>query len=202
MEGLYFYGFTWGLWIISTFLFKKTSNIRLPLAIILLFILILSPYNVQFGKYTISYVSFFMLLVIFLIVGTFKIKKLLYFFITTLIMSVGYVTFLLFELFDPIWIIFKREILLSFIVAYLAVLLQKKVLGRIFIIIVGGVYGDILFSIILFPFSFPYDIGSLRFLDVCALAVMMIFGWEGIKMSISYMEGLLSSLEKEKQKTT
>lgn len=202
MEGLYFYGFTWALWIISTFLIRKTSNLRLPLAIILLFILILSPYTFQFGNYTISYVSFFMLLVIFLIVGTFKVKKLLYFFITTLIMSVGYVTFLLFELFDPIWIIFKRELMLSFMVAYLSVLLQKKVLGRIFIIIVGGVYGDILFSIILFPFSFPYDIGSLRFLDVCSIAVMMLFSWEGLKITISYMENLYQSLEKEKQKTT
>jgi signal transduction histidine kinase len=202
MEGLYFYGFTWALWIISTFLFKKTSILRLPLAIILLFILILSPYNFQFGKYTISYVSVFMLLLIFLIVGTFKVRKLLYFFITTITIAVCYVTFLLFELFDPIWIIFKRELMLSFILAYLSVLLQKKVLGRIFIMIVGGVYGDILFSIILYPFSFPYDIGSLRFLDVCSLAVMIVFGWEGIKMSISYIESHLSSLEKEKQKTT
>lgn len=202
MEGLYFYGFAWVIWIITTFLLKKRSRIRLPIACFILLAIIISPYTFQFKDITVSYLSIFMMLVIFIRIGYFTLIKKLYFFLTSLIIAIGYGTFLLFELFDPIWIIFKREWMLALLITYLSVLLQEKLAWRISTVIIGCIYGDIIFAIIIQRFSFPYSIGSMSFLDVCSLASIMLFGWEGIKISINYLESLYHAEEREKQKTT
>jgi hypothetical protein len=202
VEGLYFYGFAWVIWIITTFLLMKKSKIRLPIACFILLAIIISPYTFQFNNITVSYLSIYMMLVIFIRIGYFTLKKKLYFFLTSLIISIGYGTFLLFELFDPIWIIFKREWMLALIITYLSVLLQEKLAWRISTVIIGCIYGDIIFAIIIQRFSFPYSIGSMSLLDVCSLASIMLFGWEGIKISINYLESLYHTEEREKQKTT
>jgi hypothetical protein len=202
MEGLYFFWFAWSLWIITTFILNKHSNMRLPLAVLILLALIISPYSFTIREYTVSYVSLLMLLIVFIKLGSFSLARKFYFFLTSLIISFGYVAFLLFELFDPIWIIVKREWMLAFIITYLSVLLQKRLIWRISTIIIGCIYGDILFAIIIFRFSFPYAIGSLSMLDVCSLASIMLFGWEGIKNLIGYFESQYQTVGREKQKTT
>jgi hypothetical protein len=202
VEGLYFYGFAWAIWIITTFLMKKKSNIRLPIACLILLAIIISPYTIKIRDTTVGYISIFMMLVIFTRIGYFTLRKKLYFFLTSLIISIGYGTFLLFELFDPIWIIFKREWMLALLITYLSVLLQEKLAWRISTVIIGCIYGDIIFAIIIQRFSFPYLIGSMSFLDICSLASIMLFGWEGIKISINYLESLYHAVEREKQKTT
>jgi hypothetical protein len=202
MEGLYFYFFAWAIWIITTFIIKKSSNLRLPIACFMLIALIISPFNFTIGDYSVSYVSIFLLMVVFIRIGYFSFKKKLYYFFTSLIISIGYVSFLLFELFDPIWIFLKREWMLAFIMTYLSVLLQKNLSWRISIILTGCIYGDILFATIIHSFSFPYTIGSMNLLDVCSLASIMLFGWEGLKISIGYFESLYHTIEREKQKTT
>jgi signal transduction histidine kinase len=202
VEGLYFYGFAWATWIITTFLLKKKSKTRLPIACFILLAIIISPYTIKFQDTSVSYISIFMMLVTFIRIGYFTLRKKLYFFLTSLIISIGYGTFLLFELFDPIWIIFKREWMLALLITYLAVLLQEKLAWRISTVIIGCIYGDIIYAVIIQRFSFPYSIGSMSFLDVCSLASIMLFGWEGIKMTISYLESLYHAEEREKQKTT
>jgi hypothetical protein len=202
VEGLYFYGFAWAIWIITTFLMKKKSNIRLPIACLILLAIIISPYTIKIRDTAVSYISIFMMLVIFTRIGYFTLRKKIYFFLTSLIISIGYGTFLLFELFDPIWIIFKREWMLAILITYLSVLLQEKLAWRISTIIIGCIYGDIIFAIIIQRFSFPYLIGSMSFLDICSLSSIMLFGWEGIKISINYLESLYHAVEREKQKTT
>jgi hypothetical protein len=202
VEGLYFYGFAWAIWIITTFLMKKKSNIRLPIACLILLAIIISPYTIKIRDTAVSYISIFMMLVIFTRIGYFTLRKKIYFFLTSLIISIGYGTFLLFELFDPIWIIFKREWMLAILITYLSVLLQEKLAWRISTIIIGCIYGDIIFAIIIQRFSFPYLIGSMSFLDICSLSSIILFGWEGIKISINYLESLYHAVEREKQKTT
>jgi hypothetical protein len=202
VEGLYFYWFSWAMWIVMTFISKKSSIMRFPIACFMLLAIIISPYSFTFKGYSISYISIYILTVIFIRIGYFSFKNKVYFFITTLIVAIGYVTFLLFELFDPIWLIFRREWMLAIVITYLSVLLQNKFSWRVSTMIVGCVYGDILFSIIIHPFSFPYTIGAMNLLDVCSLATIMLFGWEGIKVSIGYFESLYHTVERGKQKTT
>lgn len=202
MEGLYFYGFAWSIWIITTFILKKDSKSRLPIACFMLLAIIISPYSFTIKEISIGYLAILMIFVVFIRIGYFTLRKKLYFFITSLIISIGYGSFLLFELFDPIWILFKRDWMLAILLTYLAVLLQEKLAWRVSTVIIGCIYGDIIFAFIVQRFSFPYIIGSMGLLDVCSLATIMLFGWEGIKLSISYIEGVYQTVEREKQKTT
>jgi hypothetical protein len=202
MEGLYFLGLAWGIWIISTFWLRKNSKVRLPIASFMLLAIILSPFTFSIGEISVSYLSILIVTVVFLRVGYFSFRKKIYFFFTTLIVSIGYGAFLLFELFDPIWIFFKREWMLSILLAYLSVLIQTKLAWRISIILAGCIYGDIIYVFIIKRFSFPYTIGSLGLMDVLALSILFLFAWEGVKISISYLESLYHHLEKEKQNTT
>lgn len=202
MEGLYFYAVAWAVWIIATFILEKNNNIRLPLAFIILLCIIISPYTFTFKEYTVSYVSILLLMATLVKIGTQTFKGKCYFFITSLVISVGYVTFLLFELFDPIWIIFKREWMLSILITYLSVLLQQKLIWRITTALIGCIYGEILYAIILNRYSFPYIVGSMSFLDICSLITVILFGWHGLKQVIAYFEQQYQSSEREKQKTT
>jgi hypothetical protein len=202
VEGLYFYGLAWASWIIATFILSKNSKIRLPLAAASLFMIIIAPYTISVGLYSVTYISMFMVLISFVTISQFPFRSKLYFFITSLIISVGYVTFLLFELFDPIWVIFKREWLVALFLTYLSVLLQKRLIGRLLTVITGVVYGEVLFALIIYRFAFPYEIGSMELLDICSLSTIMIFAWQGLKVVIGYFEGHYQPIEREKQKTT
>jgi hypothetical protein len=202
MDGLYFFSFAWSVWIVTTFLSNKTSKIRLPIACFTLLVIISSPFSILMGELSIGYVPVIILIVIFVRIGFFSLKKKLYFLICSLVIAMGYAAFLLLELFDPIWILFNRTWLIAFLLTFLSVLLQEKLSWRLTVLLTGGIYGDTLFAIVIGQFSFPYLIGSFRMLDACSLAAMMIIGWEGLKISISYLENLYQSIEKGKQKTT
>lgn len=202
MEGLYFYGFSWAVWIISTFFLNKKDKNRLLYAGIILLIIIASPYSFTIENYSVSYVSFFLLLLCLVKVASLSFRSKCYIFLTSLIIGIGYVTFQLFELFDPIWIIFKREWMLSLLLTYLSVLLHQKLIWRIITIVTGCIYGELLFAMIIHRFSFPYTIGSMTFLDICSLTTTMLFGWFGLKVVIGFFENHYQTIEREKQNTT
>lgn len=202
MEGLYFYAISWIIWIVSTFFLNKQSKNRFPLAFLTLFLIIVSPYTFTVQNFTVSYVSVVMLMTCLFQVLPLALKGKCYFFITSLIIAVGYVTFQLFELFDPVWIIFKREWMLSLLLTYLSIMLHSKMIWRLTSVITGCIYGDVLFALAIQPYSFPHIIGAMSFLDICSLTSLMLFTWTGIKVAISYIESHYQTVEREKQKTT
>ncbi|WP_442594567.1 YphA family membrane protein [Neobacillus sp. D3-1R] len=202
MEGLYFYSISWSIWIVCTFFLNKKFENRFPLAFITLFIIILSPYNFTLQNITISYAAVGLLIICLFQILSLAPKGKFYFFLTSLIIAVGYVAFQLFELFDPVWIVMKRDWMLSLLLTYLILMLQSKLIWRITSVITGCIYGEILFALAIRPYSFPQVIGSMVFLDVCSLTLLMLFAWTSIKVTISFFENYYQSIEGEKQKTT
>ncbi|HYK72002.1 MAG TPA: hypothetical protein VEV44_02560, partial [Pseudoneobacillus sp.] len=101
-----------------------------------------------------------------------------------------------------VWIVFKREWMLSLLLTYLSIMLQTKLVWRITSVITGCIYGDILFALTIHRYSFPHVIGSMAFLDVCSLTLFMLLTWTGIKVAISYLENQYQTVEREKHKTT
>ncbi|MEK5065148.1 hypothetical protein NSS72_17130 [Cytobacillus sp. FSL R5-0596] len=112
----------------------------------------------------------------------------------------AYVTFHLFELFDPVWVIFPREWMLSFLMVYMAVLLQKNRMLRLPLILLGGIQGEFLYAFILKPFSFPYTIGSLAFLDIMSISFSISALWIAVHWAVQYIEANFKHFEREKQK--
>ncbi len=197
-----FYWICWSIWVYLTFILDKKNPYRLKLSAIILILLFLSNYHFMVGSYGISISGLFLLLTSYVFFSQEKRGATIYFFICSLIVSIAYVTFHLFEIFDPIWIIFKKEWMMGICFGYLAILLQKTLKGRLLIIISGTMQGEFLYAYTLSKFPFPYSIGSFEYLDVCALIVALLIGWSLMENAGAYAQNHLHFFEKGRQKSS
>lgn len=114
-------------------------------------------------------------------------------------MMTGFTGSLLLELYDPVWIFIDRRLLLGFFVFLLVQFLYtRSIKSQIICTVVGTLQGEIVYSIILKKWEFPYTIGSWDYLDVCAIFLLLIMLWALINYVLSNIS-LKNSVEKEKQ---
>jgi len=202
MEGLMFYWICWSFWAYLTFIADKKNPYRLKLSAIILIVLLLSNFQLSIGEFEIQASGLFLLIAAYLFFGYEKRGAFLYFFLCSLIVSIAYVTFQLFEIFDPIWIIFKKEWMMGICFGYLAILLQRTLKGRLLIIISGTMQGEILYAYTLHRFTFPYTIGSLEYLDVCSLVAALLAGWSALENAGPFLQHHFHFFEKGRQKSS
>lgn len=202
MEGIIFFWGGWFLWIIATFFLPKKSPYRLKAAVCILLLIILVPYHLTFLGFQIN--TALLLLYMFSLVHVIQKKKIvsLYVFLSSFIIMLAYVSFLLFELFDPVWVIFNHEVMLGFVLIYLSVLLQSDKVLRFFTISIGAIQGEILFSLVIKRLSFSYPIGSLSFFDCFTVAIILLFLWSLVEVAIVNIDHHLDQQGREKMKST
>ncbi|MFZ7945071.1 MULTISPECIES: YphA family membrane protein [Bacillaceae] len=197
-----FYWICWSIWVYLTFLVNKKNPYRLNLSATILVVIFLSNYQFSIGIFTIQASGLFLLIISYLFFSQEKRGAIIYYFICSFIVSIAYVTFHLFEIFDPIWIIFKKEWMMGIVFGYLAILLQKTLKGRLQIIICGTIQGEFLYAYILNKFPFPYTIGSFGYLDVCSLIAALLAGWSLLENAGTIVQNHYHYFEKGKQKTS
>jgi hypothetical protein len=202
LEGAIFYWVCWAFWIYFTFILDKQNPYRLKLAVIVLIVLILSNVKFAVGSFEIQASGLFILVISYLFLSQEKRGAIIYFFICSFIVSIAYVTFHLFEIFDPIWIIFKKEWMMGIVLWYLAILLQKTLKGRLLVIFAGTMQGEILYAYILNKFQFPYLIGAFAYLDVCSLTALLLVGWSTLENAGTIMQNHFHFFEKGKQNSS
>ncbi|NHC39086.1 hypothetical protein G6549_03845 [Bacillus sp. MM2020_1] len=202
MEGEIFYWTCWAFWIYLTFLLEKQNPYRMKLAAIVLIVLILSNIQFKVSVFEIQASGLFILGISYLFISQEKRTAIIYYFICAVIISIAYVTFHLFEIFDPIWIIFKKEWMMGIVLWYLAILLQKTLKGRLLILFAGAMQGEILYAFILNKFQFPYLIGAYASLDVCSLTALLLVGWSALENVGTVMQNHFHFFEKGKQKSS
>jgi hypothetical protein len=195
-----FYWISWSIWVYLTFILKKENSYRRRLTTALLLVIILSNIHFPFWRFEINLSGLFLLIICYTAISGEKRKTIIYFYICSFIVSIAYVTFHLFEIFDPIWLIFKKEWMVGICIGYLSILLEKTVRGRLLIIISGTMQGEILYAYILSRYEFPYQIGSFAYLDACALTAALLLGWSCIEKFATFFENYFNIIEKEKQK--
>ncbi|MCM2531819.1 hypothetical protein NDK43_04695 [Neobacillus pocheonensis] len=202
MEGAMFYLISWSFWVYLTFIFKKQNPYRLKLTAAVLMVIILSNLHFTVGSDEVFDSGLFLLLMSYLFISKEKRGAMTYFFICSFIVSIAYVTFHLFEIFDPIWVIFKKEWMMGICFGYLAILLQKTLKGRLLIIVSGTMQGEFLYAFILSKYQFPYSIGDFAYLDVCSLTSALLVGWFCIENAGSFFQTHFNFIEKGKQKSS
>jgi len=202
VEGEIFYWTCWAFWIYLTFLLEKQNPYRIKLAAIVLIVLILSNIQIKVSVFEIQASGLFILGISYLFISQEKRTAIIYYFICAVIISITYVTFHLFEIFDPIWIIFKKEWMMGIVLWYLAILLQKTLKGRLLILFAGAMQGEILYALILNKFQFPYLIGAYASLDVCSLTALLLVGWSALENVGTVMQNYFHFFEKGKQKSS
>ncbi|MBX9972843.1 hypothetical protein [Cytobacillus firmus] len=200
MEGLIFYWISWMVWIMATFFMDRNNKYRFLLSAWILFFIILSPWTLKILNVETSIGGLFLLISLYIFAGRLKKLSKFYFLFCAFILMMAYVTFHLFELFDPVWVIFSRNWMLSVLLVYMAVLLQKNRMLRLPLVLLGGIQGEVLYALILKKFSFPYTIGSLAFLDIMAISVSISAVWIAVQWGVKYIEANFKHFEREKQK--
>jgi hypothetical protein len=202
LEGTMFYWICWMYWIILTFIFDKHNPFRFKLSITVLVMIILA--NIHFIVMGLDLYAggLFLLVLVYVLIGREKRGAIIYFFICSFIVTIAYVTFHLFEIFDPIWIVFKKEWMMAICFTIIALLLQKNLRGRLLIIVSGTMQGELLYAYILSKYQFPYSIGSLAYLDVCLLISAILAGWSCLENAGSFFGNHFNLLGKAKQKSS
>jgi hypothetical protein len=203
MEGLYFYWLAWMCWVWTTFFMNKDHPHRLKLTVMLLAVIFAAPFTVDVFIFELHLSAFAIAFFIFFETRRKKTGSLLYLFISSFIVMLAYTSFLMFELFDPVWVLFDRKIMLGAAGFYLAVLLHKDRHDRILALISGFLQGDILFSAILWKFKFPYAAASMVFMDILFISLGLLLAWSAIESMIAVMSGsTINHVEGEEQKTS
>lgn len=202
MEGSMFYLVFWLLWVYLTFIVKRQNSWRLKLSVGILMMIILSPYNVKSAGFTLNMSALFLLVCAYITLNSEKTGMIFYFFVCSFIIMIAYVTFHLFELYDPVWLVFNKEWMLGIVIGYFAILLQKNLQGRLLIIIIGTIQGEMLYACILRRFYFPYLIGSFSFLDALSLMLLITISWSFIEYAASFSDSYFSAGHNNKQKSS
>jgi hypothetical protein len=200
VDGLLFYWIFWMGWVIATFFYSKNHEDRLIIAAWLLISIMLSATSFSVGLIEINGTGFFMIITAYIYVSRLQIKQLLYILLSSFILMLVTVCFLLYELFDPVWLFMKREWLLAIILTCVTLLLLQNRKQRMVAIILGSIHGELLFSLIVAKYSFSYSVAALFSLDSIALTLSILFGWNVFELVASYFDKHFHSIEKEKQK--
>jgi hypothetical protein len=202
MEGAIFYLVFWSLWVYLTFILSKQNPYRLKLSAMILMIIIVSNNQFSIGKFEFYYSGIMLLLFCYLFLGQEKLNVIIYQLISSLIVSIAYVSFHLFEIFDPIWIIFNKDWMLGICLGFLAIVLQQTLKGRLLIVVSGTMQGELLYAYILSKFQFPYPIAAFAYLDVCSLVVVLLLVWSLLENAGTIFQNYFHFWEKGKQKSS
>jgi hypothetical protein len=202
VEGSMFYWILWVFWVSITFFMNKQNPYRTKVAIGLLMVIILSNVHFMVGSFQFYASGVFLLLLSFFILGKKKLGPLLYAFICSFIITISYVTFNLFVIYDPIWVIFQKEWMMGICMCCLAIFLQKSLKDRLLIIVSGTMQGEILYAFYLSKFEFSYPIGTIAYLDVTSLVILLLVSWSILENAGTFFQNHFHFLEKGKQKSS
>lgn len=202
MEGIWFFGVTWFFWIITTFFWRRNSKIRLKVSICILLIITLSPYWIDFFEFQINLSAG--LLYFFLLFEVVRLNKktAIYLFLSSFTIMLAYDSFLLLELYDPVWVIFNRNWMIAGMLVYLCILLQQENKLRFFTLLIGTLQGEFLFSVIVKRITFTYQIGSYSFFDAIGAGLFLLAIWSIFETLTIYIEQHMNHLGRGKQKSS
>ncbi|WP_430413634.1 YphA family membrane protein [Lederbergia citrea] len=165
----------WSIWIICTFIMEKNLPYRWTIAAIALILIILQPTAITIFSMTISGPALLLILICYYSVSKLKMSKQVYVFFTVLALMVGYAGFLLFEMYDPVWMIIDRRIMVSFLLFLISYLISSSSLStRVIVVVLGTLQGELLFAASLNRLDMPYLIGSKEYLDILATTTISL----------------------------
>ncbi|MEC1374807.1 hypothetical protein P9D39_10920 [Heyndrickxia oleronia] len=186
MDGFYSLFFLWSVWIYTTFILSRQNQLRFRIAFLSLLLLIVYPFSISLFSIPMQLSSIILLIICYFYFSKLKFWKKVYMFLAIFIIMIGYSGFSLLELYDPVWIFMDRKFLFGFVLFLLAQLLYPRSLpSQILCAFTGTIHGEIIYSLILKKWGFPYIIGDRSCLDICALVIFFLLSWFMINKMIT-----------------
>ncbi|WP_078553258.1 hypothetical protein [Bacillus alkalicellulosilyticus] len=199
MVGIYFYWFIWMFWIGTTFFMEKGKT-RTLLSMLLLVVICTATLKVPVLAYDVS-VAFLLCLGIgyaIIALGN-KAWRQLYLLIVSLIIALVGISFHLFELYDPIIILFHRSWMLGIIYTLLVIALVSNHQQRLSILVVGACQGELMTSLFMDTIYVNRTIGDLAFFEIMMITVMFLVIWQGLENASDKLSKFLSSRVKNQK---
>ncbi len=200
MDGLWFFLFAWIGWVWATFLMDKKNVYRFKLSLGFLLLIVASPYGIAYGGIEMQVSALILMAYILHETASLRKRAFLSFFVSAFIVMLAYVSFLLFELFDPIWVIFDRIWMVALTSVCICSFLQSNIRMRISILVSGLLQGEIVYSILMKRLLFPYPVATHAFLDILAVSVIVLAVWAGLSHT-AFVAGTYINQGRGKQKT-
>lgn len=187
MEGIYFYWIVWISWIYSTFILTKTNE-RLAISVFLLLVIIFS--NKQLTLFTLTFNStiLFCLVSGYLIISQRRWSFILYYLCVSFILTSSFVSFRLFQLYDPVWIIFNPTFKLSIILLFLLLMLVRDQRIRVGLLLITIAQGEILFILFLNNIVTEIPVDQFETLDIIAITIGISYLWFGFEKFVKWLE--------------
>ncbi|GER66035.1 hypothetical protein BpJC7_06340 [Weizmannia acidilactici] len=198
MDGSLFLGIMWGIWIWATFLLEKGHPLRLTSAVLSLFFIIAFPYQLSVGGLKLQCPLAVMLAAGYLFLARFSGFALFYRLAGVWIVMTGYAGLLLFEMYDPVWILADRTFCYSILLFILVHLIFDSPLTGIATAVIGTAQGEIIYSLILMKWGFSQTAGAPPYLDMIGLFLAFQCGWGMFNHCFNALSGKVGA-KKEKQ---
>ncbi|MBA9027218.1 YphA family membrane protein [Peribacillus huizhouensis] len=196
MEGLIFYWIGWIAWVIIMFFFSKTQVYRFQLLFHLLAVIGMAEYFLHIGRYSIGLAGIYLLFVVLIYHRRLSLLQFVYFMLSSLIIALGYASFQLFSILDPLWVFVNPTWLAAVMIHFLTLFLYKSFKQRISSILIGMIWGDGIFMIAMVHNSLPYSATSYILLDMITISLTASLIWSGIEwLSVFVMNYMQSKFQ-------
>jgi hypothetical protein len=177
MEGIYFYWLFWIGWIYSTFMLDKTRE-RITLTVVILLLIIFSTKHVIINDILVNFSTLLGLVIGYYFISKSRFTTIFYYLGISLIMTCSYVSFRLFQLYDPVWVMFNPTIKLAAILIVLTLVLIREHQIRIALLMITVAQGEIIYSLFLTSIvGNVVVIGHLESLDIVAITLTASYLW-------------------------
>ncbi len=199
---MFFFWVAWFLWVLSTFFLRKNSKYRIATATCILILISLTPYEIALVGFQINLAVIFLYLYSLGHIILVKKKVGIHNLLCTYVLMLAYASFLLFELYDPVWILFNRVWMIACVLGYLSVMLFSDKKDRILFLIIAIIQGEFLFAMIVKKIGFAYSVGTGQFLDTLSSAVLVLVIWSICESIIVSLDQYMNQHVRGKQKST
>jgi len=198
LEGFVFYWFLWSAWIVATFLMNKRSPYRLIIALHSLLVIIFTAFHWSIMNVVINLSVLWILIICMYYLKDYRFFTLLSMMTRVFIVMLSYASYLLFSLYDPVWILFDTFWLEVLLYSILSLIIFDTLLERIVGCTIGFILGEGIFAITITKWTNSYIIGSFHLLDVLSIGILFLLIWNFIiNLSVLY-DSKLHNFERER----
>lgn len=190
LEGIFFYWLFWLFWIFTTFFMEKTTK-RLYYSIFLLVSILFSTCEITFFSININVTVIIFVVVGYLLLDKKKWFNIFYLIGTGILCTMVYVSFRLFQLYDPVWVMKHPTVKLAIILFVLTAFLVKKFKNRLAIIFIITFQSEFVYSLYIKERLGGIKVGSLEVFDLVAITVFFNFVWYCFEQLILWLDKLV-----------
>ncbi|HET7616553.1 MAG TPA: hypothetical protein VFK27_06275 [Bacillales bacterium] len=185
-HGLLFYWTVWTAWVVVTFLLPK-ERLRTELAILILLVLIGSARTLTLYHFQLNAALPVILIYCYWKLSGLKRSKLVYTVAVSHIVTLAYMGFSMYTLYDPAVLWIDRKWMTAVLIFLAVQFMVRSFVLRIVAAVIGTIHGNVLLALTLSGLSLSVLAGSLHFFDMLACCLSLMLAWKGYEQLTHYL---------------